>query len=223
MQYWCTSHRPSSAYQRRPLLIGSLFSPPPRTLPLRLIDELGLGGGFQQHRDSSFKLIMYVFRTYTLRFSHMFAIDLTLSTERTFNSCEGSNSGLSKFSSQRLSLNGFAEFVQLQLKRQHIAKTLPIRKPTAVDNILLCVQRCSKKSVNSVLAELMNQMADDKFKIAGINMDALEASIGNENISPAATKSPRTSCWTSAWVQTTAHLTTPTLYPSPKRTFEWKR
>lgn len=82
---------------------------------------------------------MYLHSTYMQRFNQLLASDLGLSLERTNNSCEGSNSYLSRFSAQRLTLRELADYVENQFKRQYNETHKITPELSDTDRVLLCI------------------------------------------------------------------------------------
>lgn len=141
----------------------------------KMIQHFGYTGKLQRHRDVNYKVIMYVYSTYVKRFRHLFSIDFSLSFERTNNVCEGSNSGLSKHSAQRLNLREFTDYVENQFKKQYVSKPERIRDANDLDKVLLCLQESSKVDLYGVFEVIIGLMDKDDFKIVSINPEILRA------------------------------------------------
>ena len=136
----------------------------------KLIAEMGFSSYLTHHRDVNFKLIMYVYSTYMQRFQHLFAIDLSLSLARTNNTCEGSNSGLSKQFSMRPTLREFTTYVENSFKKQYVMKPKKVPAPTALDKLLKAVQLCSLRNEDVLFETLICEMKKDKFKLRSIRV-----------------------------------------------------
>lgn len=150
---------------------------------LSLIRRMEYKSELERHRDANYKLIMYVYATYVKRFQHLYHIDLRLSLERTNNSCEGSNSGLSKHSAQRLMLREFTEYAENQMKKQYLQKPSVLREPTNLDLVLITLQESSKKNVEDLVSALLAHMEAEDFRLKHLNAnDFVFCSYGMANI-----------------------------------------
>ena len=133
--------------------------------PATVIDTL-LDKYVEDTEDKSFKnvnikFILYVYNTYVKRYGHIFFIDLSKSCIRTNNSAEGSNSGLSKFKNQRLSLQDFANYCELQWKREVVKKVNKIKPIKDIDIFLIEIQKVSKYNVEDLLVFLFKNVDKD--------------------------------------------------------------
>lgn len=149
---------------------------------IELIKYLEYDNELKRHRDVNYKLIMYVYSTYMKRFRHLFTIDLHRSLARTNNTCEGSNSALSKFSAQKLNLREFADYVEISFKKQYVKKLKTTKKPSSMDKILLALQDYSEYHVVGLLQLLIPLMDREEFKILDICPNMLKSVHSKENI-----------------------------------------
>lgn len=121
-------------------------------------------------RDVNYKLIMYVYRTYIIRYRHMFFINLKLTTELTNNTCEGSNSAHSKAFTQCLTIRDYADFVENQTKRDTIRKAVSVMPMSNRLAALLSLQKYSKIHPEKLFKFLISIESLDSKTIEEINI-----------------------------------------------------
>lgn len=111
------------------------------------------------------KLILYVYQIYCLRYRRMFFIDLKRDPRRTNNSAEGSNSGLARMKSYRMTLREFADYCEVMWKRDLHSKPRKIKAVTNVDDFLLSIQKVSKYNVTDLVDFLLDTPVVQSYKI----------------------------------------------------------
>ena len=114
------------------------------------IAKLGLVGD-ALNDNVDFKLVLYVYQIYVVKLKSLFVLDLQQLLIRTNNSCEGSNSGLSRTFTSRPTPEDLGNYVACKFKTD-IAKawtSIPSEKP--MDTFLRLIQEKSKRNLTKVL------------------------------------------------------------------------
>lgn len=107
-------------------------------------------------KDVNIKVLMYIYNTYVKRYALIFFIDLSKNTTRTNNSAEGSNSGLSPYRNQRMTLEKFASYCEVYWKRELFKKPAAVISPFTVDTFLVDIQKVSRYNIEDLLNWLFN-------------------------------------------------------------------
>ncbi|MGI4816132.1 MAG: hypothetical protein ACRYGG_22750 [Janthinobacterium lividum] len=103
------------------------------------------------NRNTNYKMLAYAHSTYAVRFKHMFSIDLSHLTIRTNNTCEGSNSALSKAFPTKPTAKEFAEFVADRFKVDIASDWKQKPTETIHDKFALQIQKLSSEHVSEIL------------------------------------------------------------------------
>jgi hypothetical protein len=139
LKRWLKQEPRPSTYN---LLIVSPFL---HALPYYLdkhIAQLGLAGE-ALFKSIDFKLMMYVFSTYSIRYKNLFHADLISLRTRTNNTCEGRNSGVARTFAFRLSHRDFLDLIEVRFKHDTVRTWRAPPKETAYDRLLELVQHRS--------------------------------------------------------------------------------
>jgi hypothetical protein len=131
----------------------------------RLLRRLAIAEDQVRFKDVNYKVLMYVYTTYSKRFSDIFFMDLGACITRTNNSCEGSNSGLAKFSAKRLELREFIDYVELGIKKDAVKQVRPLRPLNNTDRSLLAIQKASSTNADELFETLWASSEVEKFQL----------------------------------------------------------
>lgn len=138
----------------RLLALLSFFHAPEIFLHV-FVGDLWYDTPVNRHRNGRFKLALYVYKTYLCRYHHQFSMDLFKCITRTNNSCEGSNSGMSKYSTQRLSLEQYRGYVEIGFKQDSVKPIGLSHELTKLDKVLMAIQKASKHNVDDLVKFLL--------------------------------------------------------------------
>lgn len=135
-----------------------------------ILDTYGYTEHDQCFKDPNIKLIMYVFQIYCIKYQAIFFIDLTKDIRRTNNSAEGSNSGLSKYKNNKMTLRDFADYCEVMWKRDLCKKVRNKKAINETDSFLLSVQKASRYNIYDLLLFILSCSPSDSFKIKNMIM-----------------------------------------------------
>lgn len=96
-------------------------------------------------RNVDFKIIMYVYQTYTIKLKDIFTMNLSELLIRTNNMSEGKNSALSQAFSKKPSAEELADYISAMFKEDLAKKSKPQSKQSDYDKLLLIIQNRSEK------------------------------------------------------------------------------
>ena len=136
------------------------------------VHALGLSGD-ALFACADFKLIMFVYSTYAVRFAMLFQADLAAMLVRTNNTCEGRNAGIARAFSSRLSLADFLDLTEVRFKQDLVRAWQPLPALTLYDRFLELLQASSTTHSRQV-TELLESSEKIRTKAAGRFLSRLE-------------------------------------------------
>jgi hypothetical protein len=119
------------------------------------IGQLKLQNG-KLYKSIDFKLIMYIYTIYVVRFKALFHINLRELRPRTNNTCQGQNSAISRMYAFKLSHENFLDMVECKFKHDLVRPWKYEANETSYDMLLGCLQNQSStnaRQINKFLAQ----------------------------------------------------------------------
>lgn len=137
------------------LLIVAPFLSRPQIFFHYFLKELKLEGD-QLFKNIDFKLVMYVFTTYIIRFKALFKADLRALLIRTNNTCEGKNSSIARNFATRLTLSNFLDLIECNFKHDYARPWKPRPPASAYDRFFVLLQGWSETNPRFIYEFLRN-------------------------------------------------------------------
>jgi len=119
-------------------------------------------------RDVTFKLIVYLHRIYLQRHKNEFFINLKTCLVRTNNSCEGSNAGQSKFTSQKMTLSDYRDYTEISFKKDLEKVPTVIKQRSNLDEVLIQIQTISEYNTEDLASFLLKFCENPENKIENL-------------------------------------------------------